>query len=446
MKRIKHQLRSVVILVIMLSIILSSIPVYASELDETTIIKQSVLSFAELFSDKQLAISKMIPIINLEQELIGYSVCLESNEIEYGYVNYEFDKENPITDFSIGEGNVYLDESAEIAHETVLVSMGKGSYELLATSANNSYTAYSSLEAIFSKNYIYSATVLTAPKYTSKYSSAKSLLSEEYITRLTGKYACTVVALTEIAYQEGILYNGSLRSTFDKLWNDTLTSVSYVKNAFSYIRSQSINYLDNNQNKIDVKSFNLLDDVLKNDIICLLLERYNVRKNNDIIKDCLNLLNNPKGNKHISLQNGYIFTLSYDFAEIKVTQIAENYEELLNIDNEVIILNKYRFYFSKKMPENNSKYIKLCYNCLKLPLKVRNKKDGDFIKMSYGNKKISRLMIDEKIPTEQRKTIPLVFDSNDDLLWVVPFAKNQDVINQKSISNIYLVCEEVKND
>lgn len=219
-----------------------------------------------------------------------------------------------------------------------------------------------------------------------------------------------------------------------------------VKNAFSYIRSQSINYLDNNQNKIDVKSFNLLDDVLKNDIICLLLERYNVRKNNDIIKDCLNLLNNPKGNKHISLQNGYIFTLSYDFAEIKVTQIAENYEELLNIDNEVIILNKYRFYFSKKMPENNAKYIKLCYNCLKLPLKVRNKKDGDFIKMSYGNKKISRLMIDEKIPTEQRKTIPLVFDSNDDLLWVVPFAKNQDVINQKSISNIYLVCEEVKND
>ncbi|MBQ8625060.1 MAG: hypothetical protein IJ419_02675 [Agathobacter sp.] len=241
MKRIKHQLRSVVILVIMLSIILSSIPVYASELDETTIIKQSVLSFAELFSDKQLAISKMIPIINLEQELIGYSVCLESNEIEYGYVNYEFDKENPITDFSIGEGNVYLDESAEIAHETVLVSMGKGSYELLATSANNSYTAYSSLEAIFSKNYIYSATVLTAPKYTSKYSSAKSLLSEEYITRLTGKYACTVVALTEIAYQEGILYNGSLRSTFDKLWNDTLTSVAYVKNAFSYGSTMRMN-------------------------------------------------------------------------------------------------------------------------------------------------------------------------------------------------------------
>ena len=219
-----------------------------------------------------------------------------------------------------------------------------------------------------------------------------------------------------------------------------------VKEAFNYIRMQSIKYLKETQNKIDVKTFSLLDDVLKKDIICLLLERYPVRKNNEIILDCLSILNNPSGNKIISLQNGYSFVVSYNIAEIKKIENYTDYEEYLDINNQVIILNQYRFYFSKKIPENNAKYIKLCYNCLKLPLKIRNKRNGDFIKMSYGSKKVARLMIDNKIPTDQRKLIPLVFDNNNELLWVVPIAKSQEVINQKSSNDIYLVCEEVKND
>ena len=89
---------------------------------------------------------------------------------------------------------------------------------------------------------------------------------------------------------------------------------------------------------------------------------------------------------------------------------------------------------------------KLCYNDLKLPFTVRNKQEGDFIKMNFGNKKVSRILIDQKVEKEKRNIIPLIFNNDGDLLWIYNYAKNADVINQKEIGDIYLVCEEVKND
>ena len=47
---------------------------------------------------------------------------------------------------------------------------------------------------------------------------------------------------------------------------------------------------------------------------------------------------------------------------------------------------------------------------------------------------------------ENREIIPLIFDNSGDLLWVYNYAKNIDVINQKNSGDIYLVCEEIKND
>ncbi|MDE7106448.1 MAG: tRNA lysidine(34) synthetase TilS, partial [Anaeroplasmataceae bacterium] len=83
------------------------------------------------------------------------------------------------------------------------------------------------------------------------------------------------------------------------------------------------------------------------------------------------------------------------------------------------------------------------YNDLKLPFLIRNRKDGDQIEMSYGNKKVARIFIDEKIPTRLRNQIPLVFDHTEELLWVYGIAKSKTVIDQKQKGDIYLVCEEV---
>lgn len=215
------------------------------------------------------------------------------------------------------------------------------------------------------------------------------------------------------------------------------------KEAFNFIRSQSIKYLDKTQNTIELNSFILLDEALKKDIICLLLERYPIRKNNDIINQIYSLLSDASGNKEISLKNGYFFIVSYDKAKIVKKEKNIDFNQELTLDNEVIFLNKYRYYFSKKIPQNGAKYIKLCYNSLNLPFFVRTRKNGDFINMGYGNKKVSKLMIDHKLTTEQRANTPLIFDNNGDLLWVYPIAKSKMVTDQKLNGDIFLVCEEI---
>ena len=120
--------------------------------------------------------------------------------------------------------------------------------------------------------------------------------------------------------------------------------------------------------------------------------------------------------------------------------------EELDLNNKVEIMGKYVLYFTKNEPLHNEKYIKLCYNDLKLPFIIRNKQEGDFIRMNFGNKKVSRILIDQKVEKEKRNVIPLIYDNCGDLLWIYNYAKNVDVINQKQNGDIYLVCEEVKND
>ncbi len=218
-----------------------------------------------------------------------------------------------------------------------------------------------------------------------------------------------------------------------------------AKQSFHFIRNQSINYLDKLNNIIEVSSFRDMDIALQKDILCLLFERYELEKNNDIITSCLRLIQNNQ-NKTISLKENYFFYVTYGKAYIEKENQIDLFEKALDLNKPVQIHDQYLLYFSKKNPQNNAKYLKLCYNDLKLPFIVRNKKEGDFIKMSYGNKKVARIMIDEKISVKKRNQIPIILNRDEEILWVYGLAKSKAVIDQKDLGDIYLVCEEMTYD
>ena len=216
-----------------------------------------------------------------------------------------------------------------------------------------------------------------------------------------------------------------------------------VKEAFNYIRKGSINYLNDNNGMIYYDSFKKLDIALKKDIISLMLEKNNIRKNNNIILDILNMLNDNNGTKTIDLENGYCFIRSYDKAYIDRCDSLDKNEYILDINDEIIFNDKYKFYFTKNITNLNVNHIRLCYNKLNLPFKIRTKKDGDFIKLNIGNKKLNRLFIDKKIDKLKRDFIPVILDNNDNVLWVYNYAKNIDIVDYKTTGDIYLVCEEI---
>ena len=214
-----------------------------------------------------------------------------------------------------------------------------------------------------------------------------------------------------------------------------------VHEAFDFIRGISINFLDNNDNIIDINKFNNYDIAVKKDIISLLLERYDINRNNNIINDILSFLEDNNGSKLLSLESGYNLYREYDSAYISKNDISNPEPISIDID-EVKNYNNYRIYFSKNIPLSNAKYIKLCYNNIKLPFRIRPKIDGDFIAIDSGIKKVSRVLIDRKVPKRIRGLVPIITDNDNKVLWIYNYLKSDEVYKMKKSGDLYLIVED----
>lgn len=234
-----------------------------------------------------------------------------------------------------------------------------------------------------------------------------------------------------------------LKNETDDFYNKINQYSLQLKEAFNFIRNKSIEYLNETDNIIVLDSFNDFDIALKKDILSLLLERYDIKRSTALINDMLKILDISNGTKQISLEKNYVFIRNYNKVYVKKNNYNILEPKEISVDDSVIFNDKYKFYFSKKMPVNNAKYIKLCYNSLELPFYIRNKKDGDFITLKIGNKKVSRIFIDYKIAKDLRDYIPIITDNKGDILWIYNLIKSEEVINQKENGDIYFVCEEI---
>ena len=52
------------------------------------------------------------------------------------------------------------------------------------------------------------------------------------------------------------------------------------------------------------------------------------------------------------------------------------------------------------------------YSQLRLPLFVRARSSGDIVQFNYGSKSVKKLLIEKKIPRDERSRIPLLCDSS----------------------------------
>ena len=83
-----------------------------------------------------------------------------------------------------------------------------------------------------------------------------------------------------------------------------------------------------------------------------------------------------------------------------------------------------------RVDEDNSNSNNICRVCstdIKLPLIVRNRKNGDKIKVKgmNGTKKVKDIFIDKKINIKDRDIIPIVVDSNGDIIWIPGIIKSR---------------------
>ena len=223
----------------------------------------------DIVPDVKLRIGDTItPIYDQFDALIGYSIEYFHGETPYGYLNLDFRKANPYADFCIDENCTGLYDSIlsvviedkniisalklnntankQTAFSKKMYSIGPGTYGvstindleiytpinakmvvkasvLESSSRSNTPATYNSHADIYSSSY--SGTLQVFPVQLNPH----TIISQNSILAATdGYYACAVLALTEIADQEGILYNNDIGDTFLELWDYTESYVNKV--------------------------------------------------------------------------------------------------------------------------------------------------------------------------------------------------------------------------
>ena len=236
----------------------------------------------------------------------------------------------------------------------------------------------------------------------------------------------------------------SLKEENPNIENTIISYSNILKDAFNFIRSLTIKYLNKNSGKIKISEFRDLDKALRYDIVSYMLEELNLNKTYFLIELIDNFLLSDKAQGSINLNSGYEFKKRYDDAYIEKATVCEPVYIEFDIDD-VIYIHNLKLFFTKKTPSCDTKHIKLCYNDLVFPLTIRNRKNGDNIKMPYGHKKIKDLLMDLHMPIEERDKV-LLLENKKEILWVLDIAKSQALVDMKNKADLYLVYEVVKND
>jgi len=219
---------------------------------------------------------------------------------------------------------------------------------------------------------------------------------------------------------------------------------------YEYVKEEALNsynkIIDKENNIIISKLIKLpklqIECIISELIVKFQLEDY-LPINDNLFSDMINILSSRKTNSIINLPNNYVFGKEYDKLIFKkITNNVEAIDYVLDKDYSGEIFD---IFYAKEFDKSNNT-IALNSSEIKLPLKLRTKKDGDLIEVLNlkGKKKISDIFINAKINKDKRNSYPILVDSNDVVLWIPSVKKSKFAkeINEKY--DIILSCKEKK--
>lgn len=221
-----------------------------------------------------------------------------------------------------------------------------------------------------------------------------------------------------------------------------------IQEYYNYIEATVKNKiaLSYKNNTINTELFNNEDNFIKRQISFYLLREIYQNKP-DIIKNkhidnIIKLSLSTKPNIYINLPLNYIAKKEYNKIYIKRIDEKNNKENKfykIKLEDKVEINN----FVIEKVKESNVSNNSICQlnsKTIKLPIYIRNKKDGDYIEVlgMSGKKKISDIFIENKVPKDLRKIFPILVDSNDNVLWIPNLKKSKYNVKKNELCDIIL--------
>ncbi len=221
-----------------------------------------------------------------------------------------------------------------------------------------------------------------------------------------------------------------------------------LKEANHYIERIVNDFLDKNyiNDILSLENFKSLDEYLQKQVINQIFVRlypdnlYLVNGNH--IEEVLKITYSNRPNITLNFPDNISFVKEYDKIIIKKER-----EHLTSYDyefNHSVMTPLGKIEEIDEIDDNSNYVIRLNSKDLKLPLRVRTRKDNDKIQVKNmtGHKKVNDIFIDSKIPKSMRDKYPLVCDSNDIIIWIPGLKKSNFDIPNSNVYDIILKYEK----
>ena len=167
------------------------------------------------------------------------------------------------------------------------------------------------------------------------------------------------------------------------------------------------------------------------------------------INQIVDLANDSKSNSYLTLPEGFICRKGYQLIviskELNEPKKAIDFTVILEMNQWQNLPNGDRIgLFNSHMLEDSVPGLKIYLDChsVQLPLTVRHRQDGDRMSikgLNGGTKKIKDILIDQKIPIEERNSAYLVTDLTKKIIWLVKYKESQLSIGKETDKIQYIL-------
>ncbi|SOC26401.1 tRNA(Ile)-lysidine synthase [Ureibacillus xyleni] len=181
-----------------------------------------------------------------------------------------------------------------------------------------------------------------------------------------------------------------------------------------------------------------------------LYNNVNTTQSKTLVLSILNLIKNTNGSALVYLPEGNIAVRKYDEVVFKKQSNDTDETKLLQEVslNEWTHTSRFRLYIGEASfePKEMTNFYYFNSKDFHLPFRIRPRKDGDriSIKGMDAQKRLSRILIDEKIPLHERDTWPILVDANDDVIAILGVRVNKFFSKTKRPTDDFILCIECK--
>ena len=217
--------------------------------------------------------------------------------------------------------------------------------------------------------------------------------------------------------------NKDIHLKYLKFSEDISSASSFINDYVSKVYENTVGNNIINLDKLIVEQDYIVEKVIYEYLKNIYQEDFNLIESKHI-KNILSIIHSNKPNLEVFLPNNKI--ISKDCNKLSMAYLKDDFEYKFELKDEVTVYNG-KFTLVKETDMTNNYICHLDSSMIKLPLYIRNKREGDKIEVLNlsGSKKVKDIFIDSKLNITERNIYPILVDSEDKILWIPGIKKSK---------------------